>query len=319
MQSKSTRGIQQDDVWGAADALIAEGLRPTIERVRMKIGRGSPNTVSPMLEAWFATLGHRLGVTEIQSGAGTLPALVLKAAAELWNTAQLSAQEEASKAFTAARDALDSEQASLQAQKLDLRRQEQVLNERQIALNEALTTARGQIADLSGRLNESMAALAQRDQRINDLNSKTTDLEKLRNAERLQKDEEGKIHVDERRRFEERAAASERRLLVELDRERQEIKRSKAAFSEAEKIAESLKNGLQGANQKLEDRLQESQVELVTAHQALASANEHAAELRTLFEMQSTANAVVQKQLNLRTVTPERKKAAMALTRRRRT
>ena len=42
------RGIQEDDVWGAADALLAEGLRPTIERVRQKIGRGSPNTVSPL-------------------------------------------------------------------------------------------------------------------------------------------------------------------------------------------------------------------------------------------------------------------------------
>ena len=51
MQSKSTRGVQQEDVWAAADALIAEGLRPTIERVRQKIGRGSPNTVSPMLAA----------------------------------------------------------------------------------------------------------------------------------------------------------------------------------------------------------------------------------------------------------------------------
>ena len=318
MQSKSTRGIQQDDVWGAADALIAEGLRPTIERVRLKIGRGSPNTVSPMLETWFATLGQRLGVTQIQSGAGALPPLVLKAAAEMWNTAQLSAQEDASKAFTAARDALDGEQASLEARETDLRRQEQVLNERHIALNEALATARSQIADLSGRLNGSKAALAQRDRRINELQSQLADLEKLRDAERHQKDEEGKTHLDERRRLEERSAANERRLLIELDRERQEIKRSKTAFSEVEKIAENLRRGLEMANQRLEDRLQESQVELRTARQALASANEHTAELRALFEMQSTTNAVAQKQLNLRTVNPQRKKAAMALTRRRR-
>ena len=41
------RGIDQDDVWKAADALLIEGARPTIERIRQKIGRGSPNTVSP--------------------------------------------------------------------------------------------------------------------------------------------------------------------------------------------------------------------------------------------------------------------------------
>jgi hypothetical protein len=55
-----SRGIQEADVFEAADALLAEGKRPTIERVRLKIGRGSPNTVSPMLERWFATLGERL-------------------------------------------------------------------------------------------------------------------------------------------------------------------------------------------------------------------------------------------------------------------
>ena len=55
-----SRGIQEADVFEAADALLAEGKRPTIERVRLKIGRGSPNTVSPMLERWFETLGERL-------------------------------------------------------------------------------------------------------------------------------------------------------------------------------------------------------------------------------------------------------------------
>ena len=44
------RGIQEAQVWEAADALLQDGLRPTIERVRQRIGKGSPNTVSPMLE-----------------------------------------------------------------------------------------------------------------------------------------------------------------------------------------------------------------------------------------------------------------------------
>ena len=60
-QVRTGRGIQEPQVWQAADALLHEGLRPTIERVRQKIGSGSPNTVSPMLERWFATLGQRLG------------------------------------------------------------------------------------------------------------------------------------------------------------------------------------------------------------------------------------------------------------------
>ena len=46
---KTTRGVQEQDVWAAADAVLLQGERPTIERVRQHMGRGSPTTVGPML------------------------------------------------------------------------------------------------------------------------------------------------------------------------------------------------------------------------------------------------------------------------------
>lgn len=91
MQQRSSRGVQQDDVWAAADALLAEGLWPTIERVRQKIGRGSPNTVNPMLEAWFA----RLGVAGPAEREGGIPEPVRRAMDALWTSALTSAREEA--------------------------------------------------------------------------------------------------------------------------------------------------------------------------------------------------------------------------------
>ena len=54
------RGITEQEVFEAADALLARGERPTIERVRGELGRGSPNTVNPMLDAWWASLAARL-------------------------------------------------------------------------------------------------------------------------------------------------------------------------------------------------------------------------------------------------------------------
>ena len=53
-------GIRQSDVSHAADSLLRAGDRPTIEKVRAKIGRGSPNTINPMLDAWWKTLSARL-------------------------------------------------------------------------------------------------------------------------------------------------------------------------------------------------------------------------------------------------------------------
>jgi hypothetical protein len=53
-------GIRQSDVSYAADALLRVGDRPTVEKVRTKLGRGSPNTINPMLDAWWKTLSARL-------------------------------------------------------------------------------------------------------------------------------------------------------------------------------------------------------------------------------------------------------------------
>jgi hypothetical protein len=39
---------------------LSKGVRPTVEKVRAKLGRGSPNTINPMLDAWWKTLSARL-------------------------------------------------------------------------------------------------------------------------------------------------------------------------------------------------------------------------------------------------------------------
>jgi hypothetical protein len=82
-------GISQSDVSHAADSLLRAGKRPTIDKVRGKIGRGSPNTINPMLDAWWKTLGARL-----DSGPAAfhrLPEVVAHVAESLW----MHAQEEA--------------------------------------------------------------------------------------------------------------------------------------------------------------------------------------------------------------------------------
>ena len=59
-QPTDSRGIISTDVDRAADALLREGERPTIERIRLRLGRGSPNTINPLLDAWWKRLAGRL-------------------------------------------------------------------------------------------------------------------------------------------------------------------------------------------------------------------------------------------------------------------
>src|SRR5271169_6544162 len=79
------RGITQSDVSHAADTLLRLGERPTIERVRVKIGKGSPNTINPMLDSWWKPLAARL-----YSGPAVLPRqpeTVAHVAEALWRQA----------------------------------------------------------------------------------------------------------------------------------------------------------------------------------------------------------------------------------------
>jgi hypothetical protein len=66
----------------AADALLREGERPTIEKIREKIGRGSPNTVNPLLDGWWKRLSSRLDAGP--AALHRLPETVAHVAEALW-------------------------------------------------------------------------------------------------------------------------------------------------------------------------------------------------------------------------------------------
>ncbi|ABD69982.1 conserved hypothetical protein [Rhodoferax ferrireducens T118] len=292
MQSKSTRGVQQEDVWTAADALIAEGLRPTIERVRQKIGRGSPNTVSPMLESWFATLGPRLGVSDGKkdSTGAELPAPVHQAVVKLWDSALRSAQEVAEQGLILAQQALARERASLEFRDADLASREQLLKERQGAIDEALQVARGQIVDLTSRLEQVHVMSIRRDGEVDALQLKLSDSDRQRMLDQRRNEEEANRHADERRRLQEHATSTERRLMTELDRERQEAKRLKSKLNEAEQCADAVAKKIQEDTQILAQRLRDAEIELRSEHQALLITHERANELRRLMDDQRISN-----------------------------
>lgn len=318
MSSKSSRGIQQQDVQQAADALIAEGLRPTIERVRQKIGRGSPNTVSPLLDAWFATLGERLGLKDGGEDGGPLPEPVQQAASLLWEAALLVSREEAQRALAQAHQAVAAERAELAQRETDFEHEKQALKVRQMATDEALQGVRSQLSDSAARLKDAEILLSRRERDIDALREKLTHLETERDAAQHRSEEEARHHAQERVRLEARATANERRLLEELDRERQEVKRIKVALTEQEDRATAAHTRLGAANLSLSTRLQEREHELKAGQQALAAAHSRVCELADVLEIQKSAHAATLKQLDLLLASGTRKPLARSFIWRRR-
>jgi hypothetical protein len=122
--SAQTRGISAADVSRAADALLRNGERPTIEKVRHRIGRGSPNTINPLLDAWWSRLAGRLDAGP--AALHRLPEPVLHAAEGLWLTALDDARRRAQLEAGSSRKVLARERQDLavQAHVLSIRESE---------------------------------------------------------------------------------------------------------------------------------------------------------------------------------------------------
>jgi len=110
----NSRGITAVDVDRAADALLRDGERPTIEKVRHRIGRGSPNTINPLLDQWWSRLAGRLDAGP--AALHRLPEPVAHAAEGLWLQALDEARRRAQLERRSARAAFERDRQDLVVQ-----------------------------------------------------------------------------------------------------------------------------------------------------------------------------------------------------------
>lgn len=85
------RSVSSLDVRRAADALLRQGVKPSVAAVRDFLGGGSPNTVAPFLVKYWASLGERL-----QSGPDALehvPEALARVTEHFWRRALEEARE----------------------------------------------------------------------------------------------------------------------------------------------------------------------------------------------------------------------------------
>ncbi|RZL93260.1 MAG: hypothetical protein EOP82_08025 [Variovorax sp.] len=173
------RGIQEAQVWEAADALVHEGPRPTIERVRQRIGSGSPNTVSPMLERWFTTLGKRLGGRggNLADGeAQQLPLAIVQAAQQFWDVARREADQVQLQKSEATRRELELKRNAVAQKAADLQQRETSIEQARVALDEALASARQAVAAMETQMH------AQQQESARLLSDSETEERRLRKA-----------------------------------------------------------------------------------------------------------------------------------------
>ncbi|RZL90112.1 MAG: DNA-binding protein [Variovorax sp.] len=305
------RGIQEAQVWEAADVLLQEGLRPTIERVRQKIGSGSPNTVSPMLERWFATLGKRLdgrGASLADGEAQQLPLAIVQAAQQFWDVARREADQVQVQKTEATRREIELERSALAQKEADLQQRETSFEQARVALDEALASSRQAVTAMEAQMH------TQQQESARLLSDSETEVRRLRKAldeavaskEALREKSAMELATKQRAadEAEARHLAHERRLLSELDRERMATRQANADLAKEQKAgvanAEAARIALSAIQQALQDEKtahrdavaawsrqhQEAQVELATLRERAAGAEQRAADLASQLERQ---------------------------------
>lgn len=236
------RGITEDDVRAAADALLQRGERPTIDRVRAALGRGSPNTVNRHLDAWWASLPRRL--RESDAPASDAPPEVVALAGRIW--AQLLPS-----ATAAAKTTLQAETQTLEQARHAVEQRETAVE----AQRRELTEAR---AALDRRIGELEAQLAARDQSLAEARTQVQLLTKgLETAQQTLRETVARADQAEAQqraemsRLQERLAGTERHLMEKLAAEKTSRHTEQRG---ADKRAKELEAQLKAAQQQVREQ-----------------------------------------------------------------
>ncbi|MBC8982344.1 DNA-binding protein [Pseudomonas lurida] len=246
-------GVPENDVFAAADAVLARGERPTVERVRLHLGRGSPARIGGLLDQWWARLAERLnGATRLPK----LPTEVAEAFVAVWQQSIYLAQGVAEQALTEQRQVMIAEHERVSAAE-ELAREDAVLA-RQIAMT---AQAAQQVSET--RLTDLELLLEQRVKQIQDLRHQRDSLLRERgdaqqHSQTLhQQLQDLRLKADQERVAQEiYVRGVEDRAHREVDRAREESKRMTAQLKEAGNQLVNLQQRLEGAQAALGQVLQ---------------------------------------------------------------
>ncbi|MGY2960167.1 chromosome segregation ATPase [Pseudomonas sp. TE36184] len=246
-------GVPEHDVFAAADAVLARGERPTVERVRLHLGRGSPARIGGLLDQWWIRLAERLSG---ENRLPTLPGEVSQAFVAVWQQAIHLAQGVAEQGVSEQRQVLAAERERVVAVEDQTRRDAALARQHAMAAQAAQQVSETRLADLE-------LLLEQRETQIHDLQQQRDSLLRERSDAQqrsliLQQGlQELRLKAEQERAAQEvYVRGVEDRAYREVDRAREEIKRMNGQVREAGNQLGQLQQRIEGAQAALSQALQ---------------------------------------------------------------
>lgn len=215
------KGITENDVHLAADAILAGGNRPTVERIRAHLGTGSPNTVTRWLETWWRAIGGRLTAQQERLTWPEAPSDVAAAASRLWELALLRADANAEARLADERMALQGAYSAIAERESVAQMQVQAAFEEQSQAREALKASEMRLADLQRLLEQQAAQIQDLQQERGEAQVREADLSAELSRVRAHSDAAATAFAIERDTLLQQLRGTEERAAAEIDRARQ--------------------------------------------------------------------------------------------------
>jgi chromosome segregation ATPase len=255
-------GVTLVDITRAADQLLADGERPTVEGIRKFLGTGSPATVNTLLKQYYQTLPARLN----------LPAPIATVAAELYEKLRATATEEVTALcgdleaqIAAQRERLNQERREFETEKAELR---------------AEVASRGaNVERLQDQVRQLTARTTQLEKDLAGQAARASSAEAQARAADEERDRTHQKHTAEIQRLREQSEGNERHLLLRIDeqkiqQQRLQVDREREAAAAAKRIGalEAAQSEALKAQASLRAEVGAAQRDLAKRGEALATA-----------------------------------------------
>jgi len=255
-------GVPENEVFAAADAVLARGDRPTVERVRLQLGRGSPARVGGLLDQWWARLAERLSG---ENRLPTLPGEVSQAFVAVWQQAIHLAQSVAEQALSEQRQVLVAECERVASVEDQARQDAALARQHTMAAQTAQQVSETRLADLELLLEERTTQIEELQRQRDVLLRDGRDIQQQNHA--LQQDLQAlrQKHEQDRTAQESYLRAAEDWAHREIDRAREEGKTAVIQLKAASRKNDELRRKLESSHSKLSQAQQRAAAQLARA------------------------------------------------------
>eukprot|EP01133_Synstelium_polycarpum_P005906 gene5906-6836_t len=255
-------GVPENDVFAVADAVLARGERPTVERVRLELGRGSPARIGGLLDQWWARLAERLsGETRLP----TLPAGVSQAFVAVWQQAIHLAQSVAEEALAEQRQVLAAERERVASVEDQARQDAALARQHAMAAQTTQQVSETRFADLEMLLEERTTQMNELQRHRDVLLRDGHDIQQQNHA--LQQDLQAlrEKHEQDRTAQDTYLRGVEDRAYREIDRAREEGKTALIQLKAASRKNDELQRKLESSQGELSQTQQRAAAQLARA------------------------------------------------------